>query len=174
VTEQYKQGLLPPDFFSRDNRWFWRGKEYRELAEPLDIANWYMKNKHWEYKEMYDCVEEGYHYAQGINTNVDELTVDNDRRALRYRLLQRMEVVALGSAASSMGLARKLQAQLGNRKWQEVLGATGERMLCGPCTGPSGRLVAVMLLCIVMLVLLAWQVASFQQRLAQERHLSTT
>jgi hypothetical protein len=121
VEEQHKAGLLPPSFFAKDNRWLWRGKEYRELAEPLDIANWYMKNKQWEYKEKYGCVEEGYHYAQGIDTETDELTVDNDRRPSRYRLLQRMERNALGSAAPSMGLARKLAAQLGNRKWQDVV-----------------------------------------------------
>jgi hypothetical protein len=125
VEEQHKAGLLPPSFFAKDNRWLWRGKEYRELAEPLDITNWYMKNKQWEYKEMYDCVEEGYHYAQGIDTADDECHVDNDRRPSRYRLLQRMERNALASAASSMELARKLQAQLGNRKWQEVLGGGG-------------------------------------------------
>jgi hypothetical protein len=125
VEEQYNAGLLPPSFFTGKDRWLWRGQEYREIAEPLDIANWYMKNKQWQYKEKYGCVEEGYHYAQGIDTEEDELTVDNDRRPSRYTLLQRMERNALGSAAPSMGLARKLQAQLGNRKWQDVVPDAG-------------------------------------------------
>lgn len=29
---------FPYGFF--DKRWTWRGKEYRLLVEPLDIANW--------------------------------------------------------------------------------------------------------------------------------------
>jgi hypothetical protein len=34
--------LLPPEeFFTRS--WAGRGRDYRMLVEPLEIANWYMK-----------------------------------------------------------------------------------------------------------------------------------
>lgn len=142
VKEQHDEGLLPSSFFSRDNRWFWRGIEYRHLAEPLDIANWYMKNKQWEYKKMYNCVEEGYHYAAGINSIDDELHKDNDRRPSRYQLLQLKEAEVLRTAASSMGLARKLQAMLGNRKWEDVVGTAHllpAPVLCSQCAKEVGQ-----------------------------------
>jgi hypothetical protein len=145
VEEQYEKGLLPPTFFSRDNRWFWRGIEYRALVEPVDIANWYMKNKQWEYKEMYDCVETGYHYAEGIDSEHDQLHTPNKRRPRRYRLLQRMEKEVLGSAASSIGLAKKLQGILGNRRWQDVLlppaPAANPEVLCRRCSRCNRELV---------------------------------
>ncbi|KAK9803999.1 hypothetical protein WJX72_011631 [[Myrmecia] bisecta] len=57
---------LPKDdgFFTRS--WAGRGAHYRKLAEPIDILNYYRKNKH---------LESG-HYADGI---VDELADDNYR-----------------------------------------------------------------------------------------------
>jgi hypothetical protein len=123
VEEQHVADILPPTFFNRDSRWFWRGKEYRALVEPVEIANWYMHNRQWLYKEQYGCEEEGYHYAQGIDTEEDEVRVDNGRRPSRFRLLQQIEKDAFqGWAASSLGLARKLQLQLGNKQWEEVLG----------------------------------------------------
>lgn len=34
------------DFFSPKKKWLRQGNEYRELVEPLDIANWYKANIH--------------------------------------------------------------------------------------------------------------------------------
>ena len=117
MVEQDSAGLLPPTFFVDNNRWLVRAEEYRQLGEPLDIANWYYKNKHWEFKVAKNCEAEGYHYADGI---VDELRDTNERRPDRYVLLQQRQAAASGHAESSMAAAHRLKALLGNRKWQEV------------------------------------------------------
>ena len=116
VQRLYKAGLLAqpsaddPGFFSRS--WAGRGRMYRMLVEPLDIANWYYKDKH---------LTPSGHYIDGI---VDELQDDNDKRPGRYILLQQQEDRAFGSAASSLGKARQLKALLVDRSWHELPGAT--------------------------------------------------
>jgi hypothetical protein len=120
VWAQHRDGLLPRNFFEHDDRWLIRAVEYRHLAEPLDIANWYFRNYQWEHAAANGCAEQGYHYADGI---ADELRDDNHRRPDRFLLLQQMEVAAEGSAESSLGAAHRLKALLGNRRWQDVAAA---------------------------------------------------
>ena len=78
------------------------------LYEPVDIANWYYKNKH---------IDSG-HYADGI---VDELKDDNRKRPGRYRFLQQEEKRVTGKTpASSLGKAHMFKNLLGDRRWQDV------------------------------------------------------
>lgn len=115
VKTAYEEGVLDDKFFSR--HWAGRGREYRLLVEPVDIANYYRKNKH---------LESG-HYADGVGE--DELT-DNDRRPGRYILLQRQEARAFGEGRpsyvveSSLGKARQFKEQFGEKKWEECIVAT--------------------------------------------------
>ena len=37
----YRNGHLPFDFFSSNSNWLQRGEGYRQLMEPVDIANFY-------------------------------------------------------------------------------------------------------------------------------------
>ena len=56
VRSLYKAGRLTADggdFFSPNNRWLFQGNEYRELVEPLDIANWYKAGIHEKAGEHY-------------------------------------------------------------------------------------------------------------------------
>jgi hypothetical protein len=75
--------------------WLGRAREYRLLGEPLDIVNWYFKNKHIQY---------GNHYITGlVNETTGELeeytdstpkdVKDNGRRPSRYRVIQELEVL---------------------------------------------------------------------------------
>ena len=92
-----------------------RGSQYRMLFEPVDIANWYYKNKNTKHG----------HYADGIE---DELKDDNHKRPGRYRFLQQQEARVTGKTpASSLGKAHVFKEMLGERRWQDVNGArTGE------------------------------------------------
>lgn len=73
VQDSYKHGILTDtNFFTTENRaWTGKGRAYRMLVEPLDIANWYMKENNLEFG----------HYADGI---LDELKDDNRKRPGRY------------------------------------------------------------------------------------------
>ena len=85
-----------------------RGAHYRMLFEPVDIANWYYKNKN---------VKSG-HYADGIE---DELKDDNNKRPGRYLFLQQQEARVTGQTpASSLGKAHMFKKLLGDRQWQDV------------------------------------------------------
>lgn len=85
-----------------------RGKEYRILFEPVDIANWYYRNKH---------LESG-HYADGIT---DELKDDNSKRPGRYLFLAQQEarVWPDRKPASSLGKAHMFRELLGDKSWQD-------------------------------------------------------
>ena len=103
VQRLYEAGLLAQPsadglgFFS--GSWAGRGRTYRMLVEPLDIANWYFRDKHVHFG----------HYIDGI---VNELQDDNRKRPGRYILLQQREHRAFGSAASSLDKARAAQGAL--------------------------------------------------------------
>ena len=78
------------------------------LYEPVDIANWYYKNKH---------IKSG-HYANGIK---DELKDDNNKRPGRYLFLQQQEARVIGQTpASSLGKAHMFKDLLGDKQWQDV------------------------------------------------------
>ncbi|KAK9811796.1 hypothetical protein WJX72_010260 [[Myrmecia] bisecta] len=87
----------PNGFFS--GNWLGRGREYRLLVEPVDIANWYSQKKFEKYG----------HYMDGIETFDDEFKVDNNKRPGRYLLLQQLEEKAKGRAnvESSLDKARE-------------------------------------------------------------------
>jgi hypothetical protein len=71
------------------------------LVEPLDVCNWYWRKKH---------VRGSGHYVDGIDdTPAAECSQDNGKRPGRYIRLQRMERDVLGSADSSLRVARRLQ-----------------------------------------------------------------
>lgn len=105
----YTAGKLPEFVFFTGN-WAGRGRAYRELVEPLDIANYYKKNKH---------VESG-HYADGIS---DETRTDNNKRPGRYMLLQAQELRAFTDTMpkSSLDKARQFKELLGDVKWEQVV-----------------------------------------------------
>lgn len=104
------EGVLDDRFF--DGIWAERGKQYRLLVEPVDIANYYRR----------DLQNERGHYIDGI---VLELSDDNNRRPGRYTLLQKQEQRVFGSrdpnysTQSSLGLARLLKESVGHRSWDE-------------------------------------------------------
>ena len=80
------------------------------VFEPVDIANWYCKNKHADGASG--------HYADGIE---DELKDDNKKRPGRYLFLQQQEARVTGQTpASSLGKAHALKKLLGDRRWQDV------------------------------------------------------
>lgn len=43
IAAQYENGELPKDLF-RSGTWMYRADEYRRIVEPLDIANYYVRN----------------------------------------------------------------------------------------------------------------------------------
>lgn len=100
-------GVLTDANFFDSKSWTGRGKGYRELAEPMDIANWYIKEKN------VDCG----HYADDI---LDELNDDNKKRPGRYQLLQRQEFRVFGSTKSSLTKAHLLKALLGTASWKSL------------------------------------------------------
>jgi hypothetical protein len=112
VKQLCKDGLLDDSFF--DGRWAERGKQYRLLVEPVDIANFYFRG----------LQNDRGHYIDGIAL---ELSDENHQRPGRYTLLQQQEQRVFGSrdpthmytAQSSLGLARLLQENVGNRSWDE-------------------------------------------------------
>ena len=105
IQQQYKNGT---DIFDGNNHWLFRGIRYRTLVEPLDIANWYIREKH---------LHDG-HYIDGIPEH-DEL-VDNDKRPGRYILLQRIEKERSGrTLVSSLSTARQVKDILKNTSWED-------------------------------------------------------
>jgi hypothetical protein len=75
------------------------------LVEPIDIANWYLKEKN---------LNSG-HYIDGIT---DELVDDNGKRPGRYILLQQLEFATFGGVESSLDTARTLKTILGTTSWK--------------------------------------------------------
>lgn len=104
----YKLGILTDANFFDDKNWTGRGKTYRMLVEPLDIANWYYKEKNIKYG----------HYAEGIQ---DALKDDNKKRPGRYILLQQQEHRVFGEAESSLGKAKFFEELLGRKSWKDYL-----------------------------------------------------
>ncbi|CAM9723916.1 unnamed protein product [Ascophyllum nodosum] len=105
IQQQYKNGT---DIFDGNTHWLHRGIRYRTLAEPLDIANWYFRQKNLQYG----------HYIDGIPEH-DEL-VDNNKRPGRYILLQQKEKGLLErTPVSSLSTARQLKDVLKNTSWDK-------------------------------------------------------
>lgn len=100
-------------------RWAGRGREYRLLVEPVDIANYYYMGHH---------LRSG-HYIDGIDI---ELRDDNSRRPGRYLLLQQQEQRVFGSrhpeykAESSLGVARLLKERVGSMTWEQYAASLNE------------------------------------------------
>lgn len=105
-----KQGQLDDSFFTRN--WVRRGREYRLLWEPVEIANYYRLNLH----------KESVHFIDGLSSELD----DNNKRPGRFILLQKQEQRIFGSdpgygMQSSLGLAWLLKERGGNRSWAEFM-----------------------------------------------------
>ena len=84
------------------------------LYEPVDIANWYYRNKN----------SKSGHYADGIE---NELKDDNNKRPGRYLFLQQQEARVTGKKpASSLGKAHMFKELLGDRRWQDVNAARAD------------------------------------------------
>jgi hypothetical protein len=131
VEHPIELGVIPAhEFFDASLLWLGRGKEYRLLAEQLDIVNWYHRNKHVEY---------GTDYCDGLldaSSQPSEYTLDEARvrevpcRPDRYRIIQEQELLtpeirnkATGEGrlpASSLGLARLLKHHLTRRSRSRI------------------------------------------------------
>jgi hypothetical protein len=111
IQHKYNLGELTDDFFTPN--WIGRGREYRLLVEPLDIANFYYKEKNC------DGTEDGKHYVDGINDK-EELT-DNMTRPGRYILLQQQEARYPDRFPfrSSLGKGRQMKELLGGKSSKE-------------------------------------------------------
>lgn len=110
IQNLHKQGI---NVFEEDTNWVQRGRSYRALVEPLDIANWYYREK--------NAQEKG-HYVDDIEEGGDEL-FDNDKRPGRYILLQRIETMHTGKPhETSLATARKLKGLLGETSWRDYVG----------------------------------------------------
>jgi hypothetical protein len=119
------------EFFrcSSNRTWLGRGKDYRLLAEQLDIVNWYYTNKHISNNAEYQ------HYCNGLVDDANNLVEyhlvngskavkksDKIKRPDRYSLIQQQELLApyllnpkAGEGkvpASSLKLARLLKIHL--------------------------------------------------------------
>ena len=91
-------------FFNK--HWAGRAQEFRLLVEPLDIVNWYIKNKH--------CGKNGEHYVEGSKNG----TVDNNKRPGIYLFLQQLEKqVTQDYPMTSHAKADYYQARLGQHPW---------------------------------------------------------
>jgi hypothetical protein len=97
VQQPIKLGALTAEeFFGESPKWLGRGKEYRLLAEQLDIVNWYYCNKHIEYPAAPDYC---YKLVVGADNELVEYSKDqrsmhpdNKCRPGRFRLLQQQEL----------------------------------------------------------------------------------
>lgn len=66
--------------------------------EPLDIANWYFKNKHVSKEGT-----SGAHYTSGIKSELED---NNHKRPDRYIFLQQQEARVLGMCSVKSSLAK--------------------------------------------------------------------
>jgi hypothetical protein len=110
--------VLGDEFFKQGNM-ARRAMDYRLLAEPTEIANYYHGNMH-----LPNSTSAGGHYIDGI---MQELSDDNNRRPGRFIFLQQVEQRVFGAqdptyiTLSSLGLARLLKELVGGRTWQEYM-----------------------------------------------------
>jgi len=116
VQELCGEQLLDDSFFKQNNM-AGRAREYRLLAEPTEIANYYHGNMH-----LPNTRGQGGHYIDGITL---ELSDDNSRRPGRLIFLQQVEQRVFAerdpayTTASSLGRARLLKELVGSRTWKE-------------------------------------------------------
>jgi hypothetical protein len=91
VQDPIKLEAITAEEFFRADKWLGRAREYRLLAEQLDIVNWYYTNKHLDYKSG--------DYCAGLESELAEYTAgekgvkDNKKRPGRYRLIQEQELL---------------------------------------------------------------------------------
>lgn len=97
------------------------------LVEPLEIANWYGRDKNATNRR---------HYTDGI---AGELTDDNHKRPGCYNLVQQQEARVFGDVQSSLAKGAQLQPLLGERSWKTLLGRqlVTNVPLASPATGGS-------------------------------------
>jgi hypothetical protein len=112
---------LADTFFS--SSWLHRAADYRQVAEPLDIAQWYYREKNFDDKQRPSIL--GNHYITGTNPlDGDDkeylfdaagqavAVKDNKARPGRYQMIQERELGALRAAGRDLSAGSPALASL--------------------------------------------------------------